>query len=349
VEALRTDVVTMIDVRFGSHPPPVTGGTLTDLRGFDAGSEMTFAAAIDEGSNWIFYGDGYADERQRRQGAAAVHTWAADGRGAKREARLLVHSASGLGVVSIWDVKRAVGVDPIAAKAESTRDQQRLATMLQSLGCQWDLVGRIYTFVAVQVPTEDLDDFVPAHAVDIGRLFTGDHEDEAPTRLARYVDTNISGRRFERLYLRWTDALAVYDSTRDDVEVAMMRAVRVAETCILMRRLLRDVAYELEQVASRVNVWTLPLVAGPWRRLEYLRRVVANAELANSVAPAVHSIEGEHLLRQGFEAFGIPLLLSQVRQAQGELERRLEWQRLRWLALAALLAFVLNFVVGFVV
>ena len=79
--------------------------------------------------------------------------------------------------------------------------------------------------------------------------------------------------------------------------------------------------------------------------LNMVQRVVADAALTTSVAPPTHSIEGETLLRDAFDAFGVGDLLDQVRLTQLELERRLELQRLRWLALLTFGAFGANLVV----
>jgi hypothetical protein len=73
-----------------------------------------------------------------------------------------------------------------------------------------------------------------------------------------------------------------------------------------------------------------------------LRQILAEAELTTSVAPPTHSIEGEKLLSQTMDAFEIPALREIVNRSLAELERRLEWRRLRWLAGAALLVFLTN-------
>jgi len=141
-------------------------------------------------------------------------------------------------------------------------------------------VGRITTVLAVQVDTDNLDGFVSsnANAENIGRLFTGDKELERSSKLAAYAtDADVSERRFERIYVRWTDALAVYDTTTDLMDPASTRVVRLVETGILMRRLLRETAFEAEKVMGSIRPWTFPWLAGtqsrpstsggPWQRL----------------------------------------------------------------------------------
>ena len=69
---------------------------------------------------------------------------------------------------------------------------------------------------------------------------------------------------------------------------------------------------------------------------------LAEADLTTSVAPPIHSVEGERLLAQTLAAFDVPRLHKDVRHALSELDRRLEWQRVRWLAVIAVLAFLAN-------
>jgi hypothetical protein len=233
--------------------------------------------------------------------------------------------------------------DVLRAKRNADKDQQQLQKAVEGWGLHWAQVGRITTVLAVQVDTRDLDEFVSSNAADIGRLFTGDVELERPGKLAAYAtDTDLSERRFERIYIRWTDALAVYDTTTNLMDPASMRVAQLVETGILMRRLLRESAFEAEQVMRGIHPWTFPWFARSQARAEYLRRIAAEADLTTSVAPPTHSVEGERLLAQTLAAFDVPRLHKDVLQALSELDRRLERQRVRWLAIIAVLAFLAN-------
>ncbi|MGP0096105.1 MAG: hypothetical protein ACLPHI_03655 [Terriglobales bacterium] len=101
---------------------------------------------------------------------------------------------------------------------------------------------RQYPFIAIRARTGDLDAFCKDNATDLGRVFTGNYEDEEPRYLDQYVnaENNISRRRYERLYVRWTDALAVYSDSVDESEYekTLFRAVLLFENCIILRRLL---------------------------------------------------------------------------------------------------------------
>jgi len=81
-----------------------------------------------------------------------------------------------------------------------------------------------------------------------------------------------------------------------------------------------------------IRPWTLPWLSRSLKQAAHLRQILADAELMTSVAPPTHSIEGERLLARTLEAFDIPTLQATVGYALGELDRRLAWQRVKWLA-----------------
>ena len=314
---------------------------------------------MDEGSAWLFFGHRYVDEHHRPQplkvfygeGGDAPPVPADDELAAGVEAtpvagiRVAVQPLLSLGVVTIW--KQVSGceseVQALDAKRRAAEDQASLEAAVRSWGLDWERVGRITTLLAVRVDTDDLDELVASNAVDLGRLWTGNIEDERPEHLAAYAtDENISRRRFERIYLRWSDALVVYDRTTEQAAPASMRVAQLVETGILMRRLLREAAFETETVMRSIRPWTLPWLSRSLKQAEHLRQILADAELMTSVAPPTHSIEGERLLARTLEAFDIPKLQATVGYALGELDRRLAWQRVKWLAGIAVLAFLVN-------
>ncbi len=363
MRVLKAHLFVMLDVAVGSPPWPAPEGLLQVLRSKSGPRGGTFEKLMDQGSDWLFYGKEYTDERGRQQRAEVLYgedrrrpvtegaltpglQAKAEGNGLGRT-RVCLHRHLGLGVVTFWETLTAVDaagkVDALGAKLQADQNQDRLRKALEAWGLDPDGVGRITTVLTVQVGTDNLDDFVSSNAEDIGRLFTGDKERERPRQLAAYAtDANVSGRRFERIYVRWTDALAIYDTTTSLMDPASMRVVRLVETGILMRRLLRDTAFVAEEVMSNIRPWTLPWLARSQKQAEHLRRTVAEADLTTSVAPPTHSIEGDRLLAQTLSAFDVPRLHKDVRHALSELDRRLEWQRVRWLAFIAVLVFLAN-------
>src|SRR4051794_25939231 len=339
MEATAVYCFVMLDVAIGEPTRVVPPQVAAELHRHRV-EGTAFEAAMDAGSNWMFYGSGYSDERGRSAPTDVVHT--RTGRSDPVDTRVVVNPQYGLGVVTFWE-RCPDATDPLRVKQRLGEDQTELRDRLAALGLQWASSGRIFTFLAVQVPTDDLDALVEAHAGDVGSWFTGNVEDESPEALQRYArDGNLSGRRFERFYLRWTDALALYDSTHADVVPAATRLIRVIEACIIMRRLLREVAFEATSITAQVTPWGLPLLSTGWRRLEHLRRIVAEAELATTVAPPIHSVEGQRLMDEALLRFDVQATSDHVRQSLAELERRLQWQRIRWIAIAGVLAFVVN-------
>ena len=303
-----------------------------------------FERQMEEGSGWLFYGHRFTDEHRRSQRLEAVYGRAPEGLDG---VRLAVAPSLGLGVLTTW--RSLPQVDSFDAALVAKREaadhhhQRELRRLVESWGLRWATVGRITSLLVVQVDSDDLSQVVATHAAEVGALLTGNMEDERPDLLAAHAtDTNISGRRYERVYLRWTDALAVYDRTTDEASVASMRIARLVETGLLMRRLLSEAAFETETIAQNLDPWTLPWLSPTTTRVESLRQLLADAELTTSVAPPTHSIEGEHLLARAMDAFEIPRLLAIVNRSLAELDRRLEWRRLRWLAGAALIVFLTN-------
>lgn len=344
---LKAHLFVMLDVAVGSPLRKVPRETLRVLESNSDHEYGLFERLMYDGSNWMFYGEGYTDEHGSHQKAKFLYG-EDKGNGLGRT-RICLHPDLGLAVVTFWKTLIAADqsgeVDALSAKfhAGERENQPRLREALEKWGFRDARVGRITTVLTVQVDTDNLDEFVSSNSEDIGRLFTGDSELERPRRLAAYAtDADISGRRFERIYLRSTDALAVYDTTTDLMDPASMRVARLVETGILMRRLLRETAFEAEEVMKSIRPWTLPWLTRSQKQAEHLRRTVADADLTTSVAPPTHSVEGDRLLAQTLAAFDVPKLHKDVRHALSELDRRLEWQRVRWLAVIAVLVFLAN-------
>lgn len=366
-EASITNVFVLLDIGFDPAvaSEPENGSPASVLRldrsNHRPESGTRLQRLLDEGSSWIFYGGGYRDERARVQIASSASGRVTDPREkAERDARVVFLSESNnpvtgrpaVGVLTIWMYADVRFADPLSLKQRAEQDQDRLKTMVKSLGLNWDDVGRIFVFVSSQIESEDLDDFVGTKAKDVATLFTGGLEDETDARLGEYVKTNISTRRYERLYLRWTDGVALYDKSergRHDRELATMRALRIVETGLLMRRLLRDVSYDLTVLSGSISALTVPFIGKSWRQNERIKRTTSEARLTTLVAPPVHSIEGENLLERAFTSFSIPELFANVEKLQAELQRRLDWSRSFWLAVWAGVTFAVPVVVAILV
>lgn len=80
----------------------------------------------------------------------------------------------------------------------------------------------------------------------------------------RYLDqyvsaenNNVSRRRYERLYARWTDALAVYSNSvaESEYEKTLLRAVQLFENCIILRRLLVNADHRVANISSTLSFY----------------------------------------------------------------------------------------------
>ena len=366
LNALLTNVFVLLDVGVDPQVVARPRAGRTPALTFDDSADGTMGETrlrrlLTEGSSWIFYGDRYRDERRRVQLSESASGRVADsGTNTECEARLVFvrdyestavgHSRPG--VITLWLFSDVRDQDPLVLKRRAADDQRRLAALVESLGCRWESVGRIFVFVASHVESRDLDLFVTENATDVATLFTGGLEDEAGELLRAHLKANLSARRYERLYLRWTDGLALYDNSdrgKQDRELATMRALRVVETSLLMRRLLRDVSYDLDELSPSVSALSIPFLARPWKQNERIRRSISQAQLTTMVAPPVHSVEGEELLTRAFASCGIPELLGHVEKLQAELQRRLDWTKVLWLAAWGGIAFATPFVVDIIV
>jgi hypothetical protein len=146
----------------------------------------------------------------------------------------MVSPEHGAGVFSVWQTITG-GTDPLELKRR-TWDSGDPYGELDSLDLSIVENDREYPFIAIRARTGDLDAFCKDNATDLGRVFTGNYEDEELRYLDQYVnaENNVSRGRYERLYVRWTDALAVYSDSVDESEYekTLFRAVQLFENAL---------------------------------------------------------------------------------------------------------------------
>jgi hypothetical protein len=226
---------------------------------------------------------------------------------------------------------------------------------------------RIYPFVAVRVDTPDLSEYCRDQAAAVTSWFTGGYEHESSERKLSLVSpyNNISHRSYERLFIRWTDALALYnldtageayrDSVRpgktlpyhkDDYRLAHCRAAQLFEHCVLARRTFRTDGEQIAELSSKIRLFTsFPVVSKNWFRANAVLTAFSQAELEMVVTPPVRSVEAEELVDAALEHCGVPTLVKDTRRSYDLLDRRLQWARGQWLATLAVLVFVVNLIV----
>jgi hypothetical protein len=285
--------------------------------------------------------------------AARLPTWRVDHTGWS----VLISPEHGAGVASFWcSFESETGPrsldEALAVKRCELVDFREVMEQLAECKLRTREFEREYPFVAIKLAQPQTARSALAAAPDqtcrLGRLFTGGYEHEEPEWLSRYVaeSENLSRRLYERLFVRWTDALAVYDHGQDwtgDYERewghATTRAAQLLEVCVLVRRILRNVGSDIERAVAEVGVLRPGLVWGTRGRL--LGRFT-DVERAYKVAPPFRSSEGERLLDAMFEGFGVNAQFEATREAYRLLERRLVVVESQYVLSAGVLAFLVN-------
>ncbi len=327
MDCLRTDIISLFDLDFrGERIRP------TDIDRLRAASRP---ADIDrlyrESFTWMFYGEvlpGFL--RFSFPGKGDMPT--------DRGSSLLLSSENGIGVYAVWRAFDGAA-DPLEVKHQAWQLSREALQVLDALGLDIDDVERHYPFVGVRVPSNDVAAYSAAHAEALGRLFTGGYENEEDQYLRAYVETNISRRRYERLLIRWTEAVGIYgqDVEQATYERTLFRGVQLFEICILIRRLLNNINRRVDALAPSITAFR----PRPWEVNKVLQRF-RSLERSFLVVPPVASVEAERLLRAAYEGFGIPRMVDATRRSCDFLEHRFQWAKTQLLVALGVLTYVLD-------
>src|SRR5262249_2109991 len=188
-----------------------------------------------------------------------------------------VNPRNAVGVYSVWnsfsDVKDVFDLKGRAGKLASDEYQDLVRLGLNLVDGEQE---RQYPFVAIQAHASDFERFCSDNAEALGKLFTGDYESEDPNRLKGYISDNLSRRKYERLLIRWTDALAVYSDETDkkQYENSLFRAVQIFELCVLVRTLFRKISQKADNLQQKVSMF----VPRPWAVKEIMNSLAAAEE-----------------------------------------------------------------------
>jgi hypothetical protein len=227
-------------------------------------------------------------------------------------------------VFSVWQTVRD-GTDPLEVK-QRTWDSGDPYQELSRLNLGIIENDREYPFIGIRARTDDLDAFCKDNAVHLGRVFTGNYEDEETRRLEEYVsaENNVSRRKYERLYIRWTDALAVYSNSVDErkYEETFLRAVQLFETCIILRRLLDNVGKRMDNVSSTLSFYR----PRPWAVQKVLQSV-KDFQRQFVDAPSIWSLEADRLLAAAYKNFGIYEMFEATNRGCDLMEKRFLWAK----------------------
>jgi hypothetical protein len=193
----------------------------------------------------------------------------------------------------------------------------------------------------------DVSQYIRDNAADLGALLPGGMEHEEEDFLKRPIlNDNLSRRSYERLYITWTDALAVYSGMGEIAEegqpetikdLTFFRALQIFETCIITRRILRTMGDEIDGAYSSLRAWR----PRPWKvnaLVESLIRI--RRDLITS--PPIQSIEAARLLSAAYAAFGIEPLAESIAERTRLMDTRFQWSKTQFLAGIAILGFVLD-------
>jgi hypothetical protein len=263
-----------------------------------------------------------------------------------KDASLLVAEEFGVGILCIHHrTIEAPDLDGAIRKIEETNTNAECwengGPILKSLGFERPAFERQYPITGIELEIPSLEDFLRSEqeALKIARLYTGgNNEFESNAILLEHLEKGgLSQRIYERFYLRWTDALAVYDEgIRSDFDTAFLRCVLIYETCALIRRILLTSIKKMDELSGSMSVFPRPFA------FNHLTESVAHlrAELIN--APPVQSEEAARLLRGAYDRFGIHSLAEASIERSKLLESRFQWSKSQALAALAVMTFLLK-------
>lgn len=329
MKLIRTDIISLLDLRFKGTPQ-------FSRLPFDPSKTANRSSILDrlnESFSWLFY------EKQLRDFELIdISPAFANAAGAV----LRINRRLQIGTYMVWRTYYGDS-DVRALKAAAwNRTEEDLRPVYPVFG---ELsVERFYPFVAVQVDSNDIEGFACSNAEEIGQILTGDLEGERPATLSTYIKTDLSLRSYEKLLVRWTEALVLYSRMNSDqkYEECLFRAVQVFENCVLARVSLLTLAEQMEEFMRHLAVVT----PSKWIKSRDLLASFANIEETFVLYPRVQSVEADRLISGAHAQFGIDKVLARAKAKQSELRDQLEWAKTQTLGLLALTTYLLDKIIG---
>lgn len=324
---LRTDVISVYDLRF-KEIRQLPWPSLRD-------SDSRIASRLNESFGWNFYG-GELQGFDSFDLSSVVPNCVG--------AALRVNRRAGVGSLLVWRTSKE-GSDPLGFKiAQWQEGDHELSSLEQSFE---ELRGdRIYPFVSIQAEADvdQLDVFASSHAAELGRLLTSDLEGERVSALEKYIDSDLSLRAYEKLFLRWTDALAVYSrfESTDFYENCMFRAVQIFEHCILAEVSLISLVERMDRFSRKLMLVTLRR----WFRAHELFVSLAETESVFFVYPRTQSVEANRLLAAAHDQFGLNRMLASAKSKDAEVRNQFEWAKTQTLGMIAVATYLVDKLVG---
>ncbi len=329
MQLIRTDIISLLDLRFAGFRQPLGPSS----RSAKAVHRSLILTRLEESFSWLFYGEQLRDFELLDVPIAIPHS---------KGAALRINRHLGIGTYILWRTYDGDS-DPHALKAAAWAKTEEDLGSLQPFFEELH-VERFYPFVSMEVGSDNIDAFAAANAEEIGRILTGDLEGERSATLRRYVETDLSLRSYEKLLVRWTEALALYSRMESEqkYEECMFRAVQVFEHCILARVSLLALASQMERFLRRLAVVT----PAKWFKSRDLLATFSDVEETFVMYPHVQSVEADRLISGAHAQFGLDKVLASANAKQSELREQLEWAKTQTLGLLAFVTYLLDKIIG---
>jgi hypothetical protein len=284
MKALRTDTISFFDIDF--EKSSLDARDMRELAR-NASSDHYADGLYRESYDWVFYGEALPGCHR------LFFDTPSDGIANARGATLLVRPPNGAGVFSLW---QTFGPDDDPMHVRNTSYDmfdEFMEYIDDKIGLPIKGIERLYPFIAIRADTEDVATYCDDNAEELGKVFTSYLEQDERDYLIECMKSNLSRRRYERLFVRWTDVLAVYNRNVDQAqqEKTMLRAGQVYEICILVKRLFKNLSDEADALSSALR---LP-VPRPWGTDRILRSFL-EIERRFVMSPPAQSVEAARML-----------------------------------------------------
>lgn len=247
-------------------------------------------------------------------------------------------------VICIWKRYKST-TDPLEIKHSLSVDIPQ--HYLKQLSNIFDYIADgqlMYPFISLRYSSSDLTEVINRDGVFLGRLLSGGLDHEPDETLRGYLSKNLSGRRYEGLFLLSSGGVGIYVSGTEPTEEAdlnlyentLFRAVQVCEMCLLEQRLLRTFRNQADSDAKKVRIFPRPLLIEK-RREELLA-------LENDMVKSLpfRSPESMPLVRKAQEIFQIQMFLQEAKDSYSFLESRYQNTKTPALAVVAVIAYILD-------
>jgi hypothetical protein len=336
MRALAVDVVSLYDFAL----PDATAVELP------APGNAAAAGKWSDSFNWLFYGRTLPHvercELAPLQCSSAFTNIADRWDGSSKSSSVLLSRRYRAGVFTAWlhfEAKGSRSLDEVRTEIKNNRHLQLDSDVYQTLrqlNLGFKESERHYRLVAVRTDAtvENFATVLAEARESAGRLFTGGREHETQAFLEDLVDhsENLSHRNYERFFLRWTDALALYVNDvekipgyRDrDYTLAVLRCAHLFQSCVMVRRILRNLDDDMTKLSERMRIG-VKHGRPPFSETAEALGAFSDAERDFKIAPPFRSVEGEMMVKAGYKKFGIFELFDATRMSYTLLDDRRRW------------------------